>query len=129
MIVLPYSDNRIHIHQAHSHCCCESISQSSDCAMICTDGGSEKTPISVFGQPIRQGASTADCKRRMVPDVAMTGNGANDTPVQSQSEREQTVAVNEGSRQRSCRGAKPVALVNRQPLDDFPMISRGAEDK
>jgi len=26
-------------------------------------------------------------------------------------------------------GQKPVALVNRQPLDDFPMISRGAEDK
>ena len=97
--------------------------------MICTDGGNEKTPVSVLGLSIRQGAITADCKRRMVPDVAMTGNGANDTPVQSQSERDQTVAGNEGSRQRSCRGQKPVALNNRQPLDDFPLISRGAADK
>ena len=97
--------------------------------MICPDGGSEKAQVSVFGHPIRQGAITVDCKRRAVPDVATTGNGANDTPVQSQSERDQTVAGNEGSRQRSCRGQRPVALVNRQPLDVFPMISRGAEDK
>ena len=30
--------------------------------------------------------------------MAMTGNGANDTPVQSQVERDKTVATNEDSR-------------------------------
>ena len=33
-----------------------------------------------------------------LPAMAMTGNGANDTPVQSQVERDKTVATNEDSR-------------------------------
>lgn len=65
----------------------------------------------------------------MVPGMAMTGSGANDTPVQSQSERERTVAGNESSRQRSCRGQRPVELGNHQPLDVFPITGRGVVDK
>jgi len=59
----------------------------------------------------------------------MTGNGANDTLVQSQSERDQTVAGNEGSRQRSCQGQRPVERMNYPPLGDFPLAGRGVEGK
>ena len=41
---------------------------------------------------------TVGYKCRVAPGMAMTGNGANDTPVQSQVERDKTVATNEGSR-------------------------------
>ena len=53
----------------------------------------------------------ASIKYRAAPGTAMTGDGDNDTPVQSQSERDcvfqrKAVAGNESSRQRTCRGVK-----------------------
>ena len=51
----------------------------------------------------------AAMKYRAAPGTATTGNWDNDTPVQSQSERDsvfqrEAVAGNENSRQRTCRG-------------------------
>ncbi len=52
--------------------------------------------------------------------MATTGNRDNDTPVQSQVERDKTVATNEGSRQRTCRGGEtPVELIRYQPFGGF----------
>ena len=53
--------------------------------------------------------------------MAMTGNGANDTPVQSQVERDKTVATNED--REPTGGEIPVELVRCQSLDDFPQQS------
>lgn len=52
---------------------------------------------------------SAVMKCRVAPGTAKTGNRDNDTPVQSQSERDsvfqrKAVAGNESSRQRTCRG-------------------------
>ena len=69
------------------------------------------------------GSEIAVCRHRVAPGV-MAINGDNETPVQSQSERDKTVAGNEGSRQRSCRGQRPVELC-QQPLDGCPLASRG----
>ena len=51
----------------------------------------------------------AAIKYRAAPGTATTGDGDNETPVQSQSERDsvfqrEAVAGNESSRQRTCRG-------------------------
>lgn len=52
--------------------------------------------------------------------MATTGNRDNDTPVQSQVERDKTVATNEGSWQRTCRGGEtPVELIAISRLMDF----------
>lgn len=66
----------------------------------------------VFGFPFRQGARTVGYECRVALGMAMIGNGANDTPVPSQAGRDKTVAANEGSRQRTCRGchATPQSL-------------------
>lgn len=66
---------------------------------------------------------------RAAPGMAITDNGIKDTPVQSQSERDRTVAGNEDSRQRPAGGASPVELIRCQPLDEFPTAVRGVEDK
>lgn len=57
--------------------------------------------------------------------MAMIGNRANDTPVQSQSERaalfvsEPSQAMRAADRE-PAGGEIPVELVRRQPFDDFP---------
>ena len=53
------------------------------------------------GEPI-----FTDSKYRVVPDFAITHKEDNDTPVQSQSEREKTVAGNEGGSGRPSVGVK-----------------------
>ena len=79
-----------------------SISHISGCATIC---GKRKQrdytyfDYLVFGFPFSgKERSTVSYKYRAAPDTALTSNRANDTPVQSQVERDKTVATNEGSR-------------------------------
>lgn len=81
-------DNRISIHQIHSHSYCESMSQDSVCAMICSGCWQRKVILLCFwlAHPLR-GARTVCYERRMVTSAATTGYGVKDTPVQSQSER------------------------------------------
>ncbi len=54
----------------------------------------------------RQRAINAYSKCRAAPDLAVTRREDNDTPVQSQSEREKTVAGNEGGSVRTTVGVK-----------------------
>jgi len=56
--------------------------------------------------PFKMRAKTSGCKYRAAPDKAMTAKEDNDTPVQSQSEREKTVAGNEGGSVRTTVGVK-----------------------
>jgi len=49
---------------------------------------------------------TSGYKYRVAPGTATTGNGVKDTPVQSQSERDKTVAGNEGGSVRTTVGVK-----------------------
>lgn len=58
----------------------------------------------VFGLIFQQEAKTVGYKCRVAPDTAITGNRANDTPVQSQVERDNTVATNEGGCVRTTQG-------------------------
>lgn len=63
----------------------------------------------VHGLPSGMERETAAMKYRAAPGTATTGDGDNETPVQSQSERDrvfqrEAVAGNENSRQRTCRG-------------------------
>ncbi|MCR2026477.1 hypothetical protein NSA36_13095 [Anaerotruncus colihominis] len=63
----------------------------------------------VHGLPSGMEREPVAMKYRAAPGKAMTGNRDNDTPVQSQSERDsvfqrEAVADNESSRQRTCRG-------------------------
>ena len=63
----------------------------------------------VHGLPASMERESAVMKCRVAPGTAKTGNRDNDTPVQSQSERDsvfqrKAVAGNESSRQRTCRG-------------------------
>ena len=63
----------------------------------------------VHGLPSGMERKTAAMKYLVAPGTAMTGNRDNDTPVQSQSERDsvfqrKAVADNVSSRQRTCRG-------------------------
>ena len=55
---------------------------------------------------VRQRAITTYSKYRAAPDFAITHKEDNDTPVQSQSEREKTVAGNEGGSVRTTVGVK-----------------------
>ena len=54
----------------------------------------------------RQRAITTYSKYRAAPDFAVTHKEDNDTPVQSQSERDKTVAGNEGGSGRPSVGVK-----------------------
>ena len=70
----------------------------------------------VHGLPSSMERESAVMKCRVAPGTAKTGNRDNDTPVQSQSERDsvfqrKAVAGNESSRQRTCGGEIPVELV------------------
>ena len=69
-----------------------------------------------------------DSKYRVAPDFAITHKEDNDTPVQSQSEREKTVAGNEGGSVRqlgwNSRGVSSLLTIWR-----FPIAFRGVEDK
>ena len=63
----------------------------------------------VHGLPSSMERESAVMKCRVAPGTAKTGNRDNDTPVQSQSERDsvfqrKAVADNVSSRQRTCRG-------------------------
>jgi len=74
----------------------------------------------VHGLPSSMERESAVMKCRVAPGTAKTGNRDNDTPVQSQVERDKTVATNEGSRQRTCRGGEtPVELIRYQPFGGF----------
>ena len=55
---------------------------------------------------VRQRAITTYSKYRAAPDFAITHKEDNDTPVQSQSERDKTVAGNEGGSVRTTVGVK-----------------------
>ena len=55
---------------------------------------------------VRQRAITTYSKYRAAPDFAVTHKEDNDTPVQSQSERDKTVAGNEGGSGRPSVGVK-----------------------
>ena len=55
---------------------------------------------------VRQRAITTYSKYRAAPDFAVTRKEDNDTPVQSQSERDKTVAGNEGGSGRPSVGVK-----------------------
>lgn len=81
-------DNRIPIHQAHSHSYFESMSQYSGYAMSCGGCRQRKINLSCFrlAHP-PQGAETVCYERRMVTGAAKTGYGVKDTPAQSQPER------------------------------------------
>ncbi len=64
-------------------------------------------------------------QHRAAPGAARTGNGDNDTPVQSQSERDSVSSVKPSQAMRAADrepagGEIPVELVCRQPLGDLP---------
>ena len=89
-----------------------SMSHVSGCAMMCRDDEATRFQITSrsvgFHSPGTE-RETAGYKHRVAPGAAMIGNGDNDTPAQSQSERDrvfrrEAVAGNESSRQRTCRG-------------------------
>ena len=68
-------------------------------------------------------------KYRVAPGTAITGNRVNDTPVQSQSERDKTVAGNEGGSVRTTVGVKfPWSWYAASRLMTSLMF-RGVEDK
>ena len=79
-----------------------SISHVSGCAMICrkktTRHHQKKNRFGLWFVLSSKERETVGYKCRVAPGMAITGNGANDTPVQSQVERDKTVATNEGSR-------------------------------
>lgn len=79
-----------------------SISHVSGCAMICrkktTRHHRKKNRFGLWFVLSSKERETVGYKCRVAPGMAITGNGANDTPVQSQVERDKTVATNEGSR-------------------------------
>ena len=60
----------------------------------------------VHGLPSSMERESAVMKCRVAPGTAKTGNRDNDTPVQSQSERDKTVAGNEGGSGRPSVGVK-----------------------
>ena len=99
-------DNFIPIHQAHSYCRKPLLPPRQD--VPDTDSGMPHYHF-VYGLPSGMERVPAAMKYRAAPGTATTGNRDNDTPVQSQSERDsvfqrEAVADNESSRQRTCRG-------------------------
>ncbi|MDD4474986.1 MAG: hypothetical protein PHV95_04225 [Eubacteriales bacterium] len=73
--------------------------------MMSQDKGNRATFICLFN-PCRDERYTIGYKYRVAPGTAMTNSEDNDTPVQSQSEREKTVAGNEGGSVRTTVGVK-----------------------
>ena len=57
-------------------------------------------------RPLRCERILPGCKYRIASDTATTGNEDNDTPVQSQAERDKTVAANESSLERTSEGLR-----------------------
>ena len=97
-----FLENRIAIRQVHSHCFVMSISHVSGCAMMCRKKTArhhrKRNQFGLWLVPSGKERETVGYKCRAAPGMAITGNGANDTPVQSQVERDKTVATNEDSR-------------------------------
>ena len=87
----PHLENRIPIHQAHSRFFGESQSPDSGCAIICRTGTArhhrKRNQFGLWFVPSGKERETVGYKCRAAPGMAITGNGANDTPVQSQVER------------------------------------------
>ena len=70
-----------------------------------------------------------DSKYRAAPDFAITHKEDNDTPVQSQSEREKTVAGNEGGSVRTTVGWNSRGVSSLLTIWRLPIAFRGVEDK
>lgn len=110
-------ENRIPIHQALSHCYCESMSHI------------ETTPRSV--QVCRE-RETVDYKRQAAPGAAITGNGAillfsHSSSEQRRSERGPSQAMRTADRD-PAGGEIPVELTaNSRLMTSY--VSRGVEDK
>ena len=99
-------DNFIPIHQAQSHRRKPLLTLRQD--VPDADSGMPHYHF-VHGLPSDTERKPAAMKYRAAPGTATTGDGDNETPVQSQSERDsvfqrEAVAGNESSRQRTCRG-------------------------
>ena len=99
-------ENFIPIHQAQSHRRKPLLTLRQD--VPDADSGMPHDHF-VHGLPSGMEREPAAMKYRAAPGTATTGNRDNDTPVQSQSERDsvfqrEAVADNENSRQRTCRG-------------------------
>ena len=78
---------------------------------------------------VRQRAITTYSKYRVAPDFAVTHKEDNDTPVQSQSERDKTVAGKEGGSVRTTAGAQLLWVSMKLIIWQFPLIFRDVEDK
>ena len=72
---------------------------------------------------------TIDSKYRAAPDFAMTHKENNGTPVQSQSERDKTVAGNEGGSGRPSEGWNSRGVSSLLTIWRLPIAFRGVEDK
>ena len=90
-------DNRIPIRQILPLCDCDEHKRVQRYAKTC-QAGSERLK---GGEPI-----FTDSKYRAAPDFAITHKEDNGTPVQSQSERDKTVAGNEGGSVRTTVGVE-----------------------
>ena len=99
-------DNFIPIHQAHSHCRKPLLVVAPRCA------GQDSEIHNIISSAVcclARSENPVTIKYRAAPGTATTGNGDNDTPAQSQSERDsvfqrEAVAGNESSRMRTMRG-------------------------
>ena len=76
------------------------------------------------GEPI-----FTDSKYRAAPDFAITHKEHNGTPVQSQSERDKTVAGNEGGSGRPSEGWNSRGVSSLLTVWRLPIAFRGVEDK
>ena len=99
-------ENFIPIHQARSHRRKPLLTLRQD--VPDADSGMPHYHF-IHGLPSGMEREPAAMKYRAAPGTAMTGDGDNETPVQSQPERDsvfqrEAVAGNENSRQRTCRG-------------------------
>ena len=70
-----------------------------------------------------------DSKYRAAPDFAITHKEHNGTPVQSQSERDKTVAGNEGGSGRPSEGWNSRGVSSLLTVWRLPIAFRGVEDK
>ena len=77
----------------------------------------------------RRRAITTYSKYRAAPDFAITHKEDNDTPVQSQSERDKTVAGNEGGSGRPSEGWNSRGVSSLLTVWRLPIAFRGVEDK
>ena len=83
----------------------------------------------VHGLPSSMERESAVMKCRVAPGTAKTGNRDNDTPVQSQSERDKTVAGNEGGSGRPSEGWNSRGVSSLLTVWRLPIAFRGVEDK